>query len=367
MGIYVSPIDTYKDAREQLEKKVKTKNIDYEDQEKLANDLLVENVDAIFISESNKTNLDEEVDGFKDQTKVIETITVKQKSKNIVKKVKVTKQSFNIFVSGIDTYGKISSVSRSDVNMIVTVNPETHTILLTSIPRDYYVQLHGTTGNKDKLTHAGIYGVDKSVTTVEDLFDIDINYYVKVNFSTLINVVDIIGGIDINSDKAFNAWTNRSVWVKKGWNHFNGKQALAYARERYSYQEGDRHRIRNQQDVITAIMNKMLTSKTLISKYDSLLNTLEGSFQTNMNMGDLTSLIKKQIDEMPKWEIISQSVNGTDSSNITYSYPGQKLYVMEPDLSKVEKASVKIKEVLDGKEETKTTTTTSTTTTNTTN
>ena len=351
MGIYVSQVDTYSEAREKLEEKVKTKNIDYEDQTKLANDLLVENVDAMFISESNKATLDEEIEGFQGKTKIIETITVKQKSKNIVKKVKVTKQSFNIFVSGIDTYGKISSVSRSDVNMVITVNPETHQILLTSIPRDYYVQLHGTTGLKDKLTHAGIYGVDKSVTTVEDLFDIDINYYVKVNFTTLINVVDIIGGIDVYSDQAFVSGTDYTCSFKKGTNHLNGKYALAFARERHAYASGDRHRVQNQQDVITAIMNKLLTSKTLISKYDSLLKTLEGSFQTNMNMGDLTSLIKKQIDQMPKWEIISQSVNGKDSNNVTHSYPGQRLYVMEPDMSTVTAASTKIKNVIDGKED----------------
>jgi LCP family protein required for cell wall assembly len=233
--------------------------------------------------------------------------------------------------------------------MIVTVNPKTHDILLTSIPRDYYVQLHGTTGLKDKLTHAGIYGVDMSVSTLEDLFDIDINYYVRVNFTTLIQVVDTIDGIDVESDKSFTAYTDNSVYVKKGSNHFNGKQALAYSRERYAYQEGDRHRVQNQQDVITAIMNKMLSSKTLITKYNSILNTLDGSFQTNMKTSSLTSLIKKQIDTMPSWNITSQSVNGTDSSNVTYSYPGQKLYVMVPDMSTVESAKTKITEVYEKK------------------
>lgn len=349
MGIYVSNADTYKKARKEIESKTNTKNIDYDDQIKLGNDLLEENVDAIFVSEAYKANLDEELPDFEARTKIIYTVSIKTKSKDIAKKVKVTKQSFNIFVSGIDTYGKISSVSRSDVNMIVTVNPTTHQILLTSIPRDYYVQLNGTTGLRDKLTHAGIYGVDKSIKTVEDLFGIDINYYVKVNFTTLIDVVDVIGGIDVNSDKGFMAYTDNSVIVKKGMNHFNGKQALAYSRERYSYQEGDRHRVQNQQDVITAIMKKVLNSKTLISKYESLLDTLSGSFQTNMNTSDLTSLVKKQIDTMPNWNIESQSVNGKDSNNVTYSYPSQRLYVMEPDMSTVTTASTKIKEVLDAK------------------
>lgn len=349
IGILTSESDTYKKARQELEKKVKTKNIDYNDNIKLANDLLNENVDAIFISEAYKVNLDEEVDNFKNSTKIIETISIKTKTEYISKEVKVTEEPFNIFISGIDTYGSISSVSRSDVNMIVTVNPNTHEILLTSIPRDYYVQLNGTTGLKDKLTHAGIYGVDKSIKTLEDLFGIEINYYVKVNFTTLIDVVDVIGGIDINSDKSFIAYTDNSVRIKLGNNHLNGKQALAFARERYAYKEGDRHRVQNQQAVITAIMNKVLSSKTIISKYNSLLNTLDGSFQTNMNMNNITSLVKKQIDTMPKWNIVSQSVNGTDSSNYTYSYPNQKLYVMVPDMTTVETAKIKINEVIDKK------------------
>lgn len=346
MGIFVSNTDSYKEAREKLLDKVKTKNKDYDDANSLAKDLLKENVDAMFISETYKIALDEEIDNFKNSTKILDTISIKTKNKDIVKDVKVTKEPFNIFVSGIDTYGKISNVSRSDVNMIVTVNPNTHEILLTSIPRDYYVQLNGTTGLKDKLTHAGIYGVDKSVKTLEDLFGMEINYYVRVNFTTLIDIVDVIGGIDVYSDATFVPWTDRTIKINKGMVHMNGKTALAFSRERHAYREGDRHRVKNQQDVITAIMNKILSSKTIISKYNSLLNTLDGSFQTNMDTKDLTSLIKKQLNDMPKWTITSQSVNGSDSSNYTYSYPKQKLYVMIPDMSTVNEATTKINEVL---------------------
>lgn len=351
MGIYASNAASYKDARKKLLAKVETKNKDYEDLELLANDLLEEEVDAIFVSESYKGMIEDQIEDFQSKTKILYTISVDMKVKDITKEVTVTEESFNIFVSGIDTYGKISSVSRSDVNMVVTVNPKTHQILLTSIPRDYYVQLHGTTGLKDKLTHAGIYGVDKSVSTLEDLLKTDINYYVRVNFTTLIEIVDVIGGIDVYSDTSFIPWTNRSLRIPKGNVHMNGKMALAFARERYAYSTGDRHRVQNQQDVITAIMNKMLSSKTLITKYNSILNTLDGSFQTNMKMGSLTSLVKKQIDTMPSWEITSQSVNGTDSSNYTYSYPGQKLYVMNPDMSTVATATEKINQVLGKKKD----------------
>lgn len=346
VGIYKSSSETYDEAVKELKKKVKTNNKEYNDIKKLGNDLLEENVDAMFISESYKSILEEELNEIATDTKIIYTISIKMEKEDITKKVDVTNQSFNIFVSGIDTYGKIQSVSRSDVNMVVTVNPENHKILLTSIPRDYYVQLHGTKGLRDKLTHAGIYGIDKSVKTVEDLFETDINYYVRVNFTTLIDVVDIIGGIDVYSDKSFMAYTDNSCFYKKGNNHLDGKHALAFARERYAYKEGDRHRVQNQQAVITAIMNKVLSSKTIITKYNSLLKSLDGSFETNMKTNELTKLIKNQIDEMPSWDIESQSVNGRDSSNITYSYAGQKLYVMEPDMSTVEAAKVKIDKTL---------------------
>ena len=346
MGILKIESENYTKARKELEKKTKTKNVDYKDSFVLANDLLEENVDAMFINEAYKSNLDDELEGFKTATKIIATISIKTKSKSIVKKVKVAQEPFNIFVSGIDVYGKISSVSRSDVNMIVTVNPNTHQVLLTSIPRDYYVQLNGTTGLRDKLTHAGTYGVDKSVKTIEDLFNIDINYYVKVNFTTLVDVVDVIDGIDIDSDAAFMAYTDNGVFVKKGMNHFNGRQALAFSRERHAYREGDRHRVQNQQAVITAIMKKVSNSKTLLLKYDSLLGKVENSFQTNMKTSDLTSLVKKQLNTMPSWDIQSQSVNGKDSHNVTYSYPSQQLYVMEPDMNTVNAATLKIKELM---------------------
>jgi len=342
MGIYKNASKSYKDARKQLLEKTKTTNVDYEDLSILADDLLNEKVNAMFISSVYKNTLDEEKATFKESTKVLYTISVKTAAEDISKAVKVTEQPFNIFVSGIDTTGKISNVSRSDVNMIVSVNPNTNKILLTSIPRDYYVQLHGTTGLKDKLTHAGIYGVNMSITTLEDLFNVDINYYIRVNFTTLTKLVDNIGGIDVYSDASFYCYTDPAVYVKKGMNHFNGRKALAFSRERYSYQEGDRHRVKNQQDVLTAIIKKISSSQTLINKYDSILGTLDESFQTNMSQRDIKKLVKRQLDKMPSWTIENQSVNGTDSSAETYSYAGQKLYVMIPDMKTVEEASARI-------------------------
>ena len=292
--------------------------------------------------------LGDEISNFNNTYKIIYTFTIKDsESINSSDYKDISSEPFLIYLSGIDTYGEISTRSRSDVNILIVVNPKTHKILLVNTPRDYYVQLHGTTGLKDKLTHAGIYGIEKSVTTIEDLYDVDINHYIRVNFNTLIQLVDEIGGIDITSDTAFTAHTNKSVVVQKGLNHFNGKEALAYSRERYAYTSGDRHRGQNQQQVITAIIKKVTSTKTLISNYNEILNTLSNSFETDLDNAAIKSFAKMQLDKNISWDIESISVDGTGAMNYTYSM-GSKylLYVMVPDDNSVNNAQEKIKEVL---------------------
>lgn len=342
IGIYESN-NNYKNALEELHKKIDFTEKKYNNYTNAVNNLLNKKVEAVFISSSHKSILEEQLDF--DKIKIIDTTEIKIKNDVKIEDIDVTKESFNIYISGIDIYGNISQVSRSDVNMIATINPRTHEILLTSIPRDYYVKLHGTTGYKDKLTHAGLYGINMSIETLEDLFEIEIDYYVRVNFTTLVNLVDAIGGVDITSDKAFTARTNGSCTYVKGKNHLDGKCALAFSRERYAYSEGDRHRVQNQQSVITAILNKALSSSTLVKKYSSILESMGSSFQTNMPQDKIYSLVNMQLDSMPKWNITSISVNGKDSSNYTYSYSAGKLYVMEPDMSTVVNTTNKIKEL----------------------
>ena len=317
----------------------------YSNQLELYKDLDIKKIEAILVSDSYMDIMTEEVDNFKENTRVLYTIDIHKKIEGINKSVETNKESFTIYISGIDTYGSIGNVSRSDVNILVTVNPNTGKILLTSIPRDYYVRLHGTTGYKDKLTHAGLYGINMSVSTIEDLIDIDINYYVRVNFNTLIKVIDEIGGIDIYSDTDFIAWTDESCKFNQGMNSVGGKCALAFSRERYAYQSGDRHRGQNQQAVISAIIKKVNTDRNLILKYNDILDSLNGTFQTNMQFEDITSFIKNQINNNISWDIESISLDGYDSSNYTYSYSGSKLYVMEPKYNTVENAKNKILEV----------------------
>lgn len=309
--------------------------------------------DAILISTVHKEMIaEEDTTKFFDSTRTLYTIKVRVKLETTeTAKVNVSDEPFTVYISGIDAYGDIGDMTRgrSDVNMLATVNPKTHEVLLVSIPRDYYVQLHGTSGTRDKLTHAGIYGVQMSIDTLEDLLNIQIDYYLKVNFSTVTQLVDTIGGIDVYSDQRIVPWTNRNIVIPKGNVHMDGAMALAFARERKSYSTGDRHRVQNQQDVISAIIKKVSSSTVILTKYSEILNDLANCITTNIGKDEISSLVKLQLDTMPSWQIAEYSLNGSDSHNYTYSMGQQMLYVMEPDLATVQAAHDYIEGIIEGK------------------
>ena len=342
---------TTQKAKNYLDKKVQLNFESYDDSGDLLDSLLNEDVEAILIEDAEKSILEEEHGEFLEKEKVIYTFSIDIKiDDNLAKEVDISKEAFNIYISGIDTYGKITSVSRSDVNMVVSINPKTHKILFTSIPRDYYVNLNGIdTTYKDKLTHAGIHGIDVSVKTVEDLLDTDIHYYAKVNFTSLVSIVNELGGIEVDNDEAFRAYYEENEVVnyffKKGVNKLNGKQALAYCRERKSLPTGDIARTKHQQQVLEAIFNKLL-SKNILTKYTDLLNSLEGKFVTNIGTKNLTKLIKNQIQSMPSWTIEKNTLTGTGGNEYTYSYKKSKSYVMIPDEDSLNEGKDLIKTLL---------------------
>lgn len=339
---YVENSNGTEEVIQKIQKKINPKFQLYQNSDILVQDLLDSKINVILIEDSILSLMVEEMSELNTSFKIIETFKVKAKVKSTLKDVDVTKKPFAIYISGIDTYGEISSVSRSDVNIVMIVNPKIHQILLISIPRDYYVQLHGTTGTKDKLTHAGIYGIDMSIHTIEDLLDLNINYYVKVNFTSVIDIVDALGGLDVYSDYSFTSYSNFKF--KKGLNSVNGEQALDFARTRKAFTDGDRQRGKNQQAVIEAIIRKA-SSKKIITKYNSLLNAINGKYQTNMSMKKITSLIKMQLNDMSAWTVTSYSLTGSDSSNYTYTY-NQLLYVMEPDQKSIDEAISLIQSVM---------------------
>lgn len=289
---------------------------------------------------------------FKDTLKVIGEIKVAAEKETLSSNTDVTKESWLLYISGIDTRsGQMLDRSLSDVNIVMAINPKTKNILMVAIPRDYYVQLHGTTGLPDKLTHAGsLGGLSLSMSTIEDILGVDIQQYLRVNFNAVTGLVNAIGGITVNSDVdySFKCYTNPNCTINPGLNNLDGDCALAFARERMAYSSGDRHRGENQEQVIEKVFNKITSSSTLISKYSDILRALSGSFETSLTTSDITSLVNMQLDDMAKWTIESYNLNGTTGGAYTYSYPNQTLSVMFPDAATIETAKAKIQAVLSG-------------------
>lgn len=261
----------------------------------------------------------------------------------------VTREPFNVCITGIDVDGKIDEQGRSDVNMIVTVNPKTEQILMTSIPRDYQIYMPDKDNAMDKLTHTGFYSVGTTIGAEEQLLDTKINYYVKVNFTTVKKFIDAIGGIDVYSEYEFTPVKMKKWTVQKGWNHMNGKQALAFARERKAFIDGDNQRIKNQQAVFEAIIKKAMSSKTMVLSYNKILSNLTPYFQMSFSSGELRSLVKLQLAKDPQWKIFKNTIVGGNGSLPTYTTGNAYAYVMTQDEYSIDNAKTLINGVLEGK------------------
>ena len=269
-----------------------------------------------------------------------------QTSENSGNDAAVTDEVYTVYISGIDTRGDMTASSLSDVNILLTINTRTKQILMVSTPRDYYVPLSISNGARDKLTHAGIYGVNVCMDTLEMLYGIDINYYFRLNFGGFIKIIDALGGITINSDYDFDSKNVSGYHFNKGENYVNGEQALAFCRERYSFSEGDRQRGRNQMAVIQGVVDK-ITSPDLLKNYLSVMDSLEGCFETNVPYDIIASLVRDQLDEGGSWQVLSYSVDGTGDNQKPYSM-SQNAYVMVPDMTTVEKAQDLMQKVREG-------------------
>lgn len=249
--------------------------------------------------------------------------------------------SFIVYISGIDASGGNNAANSglSDVNMLLVINPDKNKMLMVSIPRDYYVYING---KKDKLTHAGLYGINTSVKTLENLFEVKIDYYLKVCFGAVTTLVDDIDGIEVYSDTAFNSSHYPGWYVNVGMNQMNGRKALAYSRERYAYASGDRHRAKNQQDVIDAIVKKVSTNSSYLLKFNDILNDVNPYVATSIPYSKMQELVRKQINTLSGWSVTKYSVDGYNSFNYSASFPSAKAYVMEPNYQTVMTAQDKI-------------------------
>ena len=303
---------------------------------------------AMVLSGSYASLLESVDSNYASHLKTIYTYKIKTKNNNSAKQV--DSKVFNIYISGIDTYGSISTVSRSDVNIIMTVNMNTHKILLTTTPRDAYVKIPGGGADQyDKLTHAGIYGVETSEQTLENLYGIKIDYYARINFTSFLKLIDQLGGVTVHNDQAFTSLHGKFDFPV-GDIQMNSEQALGFVRERYSLDGGDNDRGKNQEKVISAIVNKLASLKS-VSNFTSIVNNLQDSVQTNMSLDTINALANTQLDSGSKFTVTSQAVTGTGSTGqlTSYAMPNSSLYMMKLDDSSVASASQAINNLMEEK------------------
>lgn len=315
----------------------------------LADALQQSQIDAAIMKTSSVEMIDEMegFSGFASEVKLIYSgefaIKVEKSEQNVSHDYLTSDDVVNVYISGIDSRGGINEVSRSDVNIIMSINKKTHNILMINTPRDYYVPLSISNGVRDKLTHAGVYGIECSKNTLEMLYGIQIDYYVKVNFSGFEKIIDSLGGVDVTLDYSATLSQAGNLTVHNGVNHFNGEQALAFARERYAYSDGDRQRGRNQMMIMEAAIKKAC-SPAIISNYTSVLSEISKNVTTDMGYDFIAELAQKQLNDMAAWNVAQISVTGDGSySATTYSMPGWSLYVMIPDEISVENAKEQIR------------------------
>lgn len=329
----ISTDPLYDKARTVLAQETPTEQQPVEHLAHVKNVLVDSEVDLAAVRTESLQLVNDEDSAFYKTLTVLRTFRVEIDPNEPTETLDATKP-YIVYISGIDTYGAVSTTSRSDVNILMVVNPAKRKLLLVNTPRDYYVQLHGTTGTFDKLTHAGVYGVDMSRQTLEDLYGVTIPYYARINFTSLVNVIDAIGPISVYSDYDFKSY-------QSGYNTLNSKQALEFSRERKSFEEGDRQRGRNQQHVIEAIIAKMARPENSV-KLPQIMNSVQQSVETNISETSLKSIIRNQLDDIRSWSVESISVDGNGNMLPTYSYGDTPLYVMIRDQASVESAQQKI-------------------------
>ena len=353
VGTYMDTDLNYSEAKAMLQNEV---SVEYAYEEGLTvvlEKLYSEEYPAILISAASYEGLKGEHPELETDTKILYTIKVSVETEDNTSAVDVTKEPFNVYISGIDVEGDISTVSRTDVNMIATVNPETHEVLLTSIPRDYYVNLPSK-GAQDKLTHSGLYGIQETIGAVEDIMGIDINYYVRVNYTTVVKLVDAIGGIQLDSPYEFTTSGMQSLnghHFVKGINNLDGRAALAFCRERHSFVNGDMQRNENQQLVMEGILRKATSSTTILTSYTSILDAIRGNMETNMSPDQMSDIIKMQLDGMPGWDIQKQAIKGTNGWGYCYAL-GFSACIVDQDPEENARAVDKIVKIMtDGESE----------------
>ncbi len=322
----------------------------FDDMLKMVDALYAETVDAIILNVAyvDAIEAQDEYGTFSQKTKTLYDHEVESViTGNETEEKSITEDPFVVYLSGSDTRNYKLSTSRSDVNILVVVNPSTKQVLMINTPRDYYVDISICPGAKDKLTHCGMYGIDCSMDTLSNFYDEPVDYYAQINFSGFETLVDAVGGITVESEKSFYC-SEGGYYIAKGTNQLNGTVALSYVRERKSFADGDNARGRHQMQAIEAIIEKVSSGTTVLSRYSEILDSMEGMFSTDMSSEDIASLVRMQLSEPASWNVKSFAVTGKGGSQTTYSIPSKRSYVMYPDETQIAYAKLLIDKVKDG-------------------
>ena len=336
------------DLEDKISKEIGFDMIIYDNSVEMIDNLIEGNLDAIVILDANVELLKEESERY-NSLRSVYSFSLITKVDTVSKDVDISKDSFVLYISGIDTNGRVYSSARSDVNILAVVNPVNKKILILNTPRDYYIKLP-TKDSYDKLTHAGVYGIEESIGALEDLYDVSVNYYVRVNFTTFISIVDALDGITVDVPNSFCEQTSSresedEICLSSGIQVLNGEEALALSRTRHIYADGDRSRIKNQMLVLEALIDRALSPKIII-RYNSIISKLSDSVVTNIDEKDVTKLIKSQIEDNSGWNIEMYSVDGIDAYKPTFSAGHLDVYVMKQNVESILIAKEKIKSIL---------------------
>lgn len=343
--------DTVKEINTKVKKKIDT--IECSNLNEQVQKLFDGEVQAIIYNNAYASILKESFPDYEKKVKVIYEYKIVNKLDKMTmtkKELEVSKHPFTMYLSGIDVAGEIETTGRSDVNILAVVNPQTHQVLLITTPRDYYVEIPGVSeGMPDKLTHAGIYGVDTSMATLSKLYDTPVDFYARVNFTSMVQIVDALGGVDVNSEFEFTTSedSGKVVEIKKGMNHFDGEHALVFARERQNVPGGDYQRGKDQQAVLTAMIKKAV-SPAILSGISDIIDSVRGNVDTDMSIEQVQALIKSQILKPATWNIKSMDAKGEDSEEYCYSIPEMPVYVSYPDYDSIEEIKNAIDQVQNG-------------------
>lgn len=341
-------------AKKEAGKQLKTTK--YDTVTDMVDALYREEIDALILNEAYASIIvdQKKYESFDKRTKIIFEFEIVEEEETEVEteleeEGTISKKPFIVYVSGSDTRAYSLQTSRSDVNIIAVINPVSKQILLVNTPRDYYIPISQANFlSNDKLTHCGIYGYDCSMDSIGNLYGQKVSYYAQINFTGFSSLVNAMGGITVDNDRAFTS--DDGYYYPVGVNNLGGAQALSFVRERHAFLDGDIQRGKNQMKALKSIINKARSSDAVLKNYTGLMESLEGLFATNLTADEISELVKMQLNDNAEWNILTFSVSGTGAKRTTYTVPNQYAYVMIPDTTSVNQAKLLIQKVMNGNE-----------------